>query len=613
MKKISFISLFISAAIVSIYLSSFTPPSHAASQRLYADPDADGYGTPNDYIVVDDSVEPSAGYIHWVSGHDNDNCPNVYNPDQADTNANGIGDACDSNTNTTIGLLNVNLNKIAPLADEIPDNFYISNIAYPVADFDAANHQLRPAHTLMHEILHSYYKNETRQDYVVELRLYDSILDAKAMFDTVNTSHARTVINLLSSETFGDDVFCHQAESNPVLNASQYFICGMRYKNLYVQIQATIINETHAPSLAMLRKIYTSAINYDSNRVHPTIGLNTPPVDTSVKLPDLSIEKMRISPTTRRLIVVVKNNTDIPLKRTFGLQIVSNGQTWQKEQFVSSERPLLGNQTIAVPIADLVSGSYDVQGTVDYHNLIEESNETNNTLSEHFNLTQEVMSNEFLPLRDRLRNLSYQISQSEQKVIDSETQMVQTVNNVLTNNLKGRILLQVEERGEAWYVDYIAGQKFYLKDGTAAYQALKAFGLGISNSDIEKIPVGFEDRFQDTDSDGDGLSDKIEEALGTAANNPDTDGDGYADGDEVRGHYSPLGPGTWRHDVSLANKLKGRILIQTEGRGQAWYVHPEDGKRYYMKDGQAAYQIMRFLSLGISNDNLRQIKVGSFE
>ena len=41
-----------------------------------------------------------------------------------------------------------------------------------------------------------------------------------------------------------------------------------------------------------------------------------------------------------------------------------------------------------------------------------------------------------------------------------------------------------------------------------------------------------------------------------------------------------------------------------------WYVSPVDGKRYYMADGEAAYQIMRFLSLGITNVDIRKIPVG---
>ena len=47
-----------------------------------------------------------------------------------------------------------------------------------------------------------------------------------------------------------------------------------------------------------------------------------------------------------------------------------------------------------------------------------------------------------------------------------------------------------------------------------------------------------------------------------------------------------------------------------EELGQAWYINPTDGLRYYMKDGNAAYQIMRFLSLGISNLDLKNIGVG---
>lgn len=66
------------------------------TERLYADPDNDGYGTPNDYIVVNQNTTPPSGYIRWITGRDNDNCPNVYNPDQKDSNGNGKGDACES-------------------------------------------------------------------------------------------------------------------------------------------------------------------------------------------------------------------------------------------------------------------------------------------------------------------------------------------------------------------------------------------------------------------------------------------------------------------------------------------------------------------------------------
>ena len=179
----------------------------------------------------------------------------------------------------------------------------------------------------------------------------------------------------------------------------------------------------------------------------------------------------------------------------------------------------------------------------------------------------------------------------------------------VVDQVHGRILLQVESHGEAWYVDPISDQRFYLRDGSAAYTALRAYGLGITNENLAMIPVGVEDRFEEVDSDGDGLGDKLEEALGTNAGDTDSDNDGFSDATEVLSRFNPLGSGTTTFNSALVNQLKGRILLQVESRGEAWYVHPEDGQRYYMADGEAAYQIMRYLSLGITNADLDQIPI----
>lgn len=213
-------------------------------------------------------------------------------------------------------------------------------------------------------------------------------------------------------------------------------------------------------------------------------------------------------------------------------------------------------------------------------------------------------------LKQRIKKLDYSISQSEQEVVTREQQMVKKVNKELTNRLKGKLLLQVEGNGEVWYLDHDTEERFYLKDGERAYTALQAFGLGISNSDLQSIQVGIEDRAQDVDSDGDELPDKLEEALGTDVANPDSDGDGFTDGAEVRDGYSPLGPGR-QTITNICERLEGKIVLQVESRGQAWYIH--DCKRYYMKDGPQAYQIMKYLSLGIRDEDLQGIEVGSFE
>lgn len=177
----------------------------------------------------------------------------------------------------------------------------------------------------------------------------------------------------------------------------------------------------------------------------------------------------------------------------------------------------------------------------------------------------------------------------------------------LSNRLAGRILLQVEAHGEAWYVRTDNVKRMYLANGDSAYALMREIGLGITNSELAKIPIGFESRFQCLDSDSDNLCDKLENSLGTDPNNSDSDHDSYPDGAEVKNGYQPMGTGSYNYDVSLANRLKGKILLQVQAHGEAWYVNPVDGKRYYMPDGSSAYEIMRYLSLGISNDDLNKI------
>lgn len=199
-------------------------------------------------------------------------------------------------------------------------------------------------------------------------------------------------------------------------------------------------------------------------------------------------------------------------------------------------------------------------------------------------------------------------------VMAEEEALTTEIDIKLIKRLAGRILLQVERFGQAWYLDPVSLKRYYLADGDSAYNALRKFGLGIKNVDIAKIPVGQESRFSMTDTDQDGLPDKLEEALGTNPALPDTDKDGVNDGDEVlKNNTNPLGTGKLVYSSSLTSRLKGRIVIQVESRGEAWYINPVDGKRYYLANGEAAYQIMRYLSLGISNKDIRKITVGSWE
>ncbi len=121
---------------------------------------------------------------------------------------------------------------------------------------------------------------------------------------------------------------------------------------------------------------------------------------------------------------------------------------------------------------------------------------------------------------------------------------------------RGRILLQVEKHGEAWYVDPVSEKRFYMENGPIAYEMMRKFGLGITDEDLLKLQNG---------------------------------------------------------DDELARRLKGRILLQVQKHGEAYYVHPETGIPYYMKDGDTAYELMRNYSLGITDADLEMLESEIFE
>lgn len=116
--------------------------------------------------------------------------------------------------------------------------------------------------------------------------------------------------------------------------------------------------------------------------------------------------------------------------------------------------------------------------------------------------------------------------------------------------VKGRILLEVEKNGEAWYVNAKDGKRFYMKDGSAAYELMRKHGLGISEDDYERLK---------------------------------------ADNSE------------------LTRRLVGQILLRVHKHGEAYYISPKDGSVVYLKDGASAYELMRKHGLGIKSDDLKAV------
>lgn len=125
-----------------------------------------------------------------------------------------------------------------------------------------------------------------------------------------------------------------------------------------------------------------------------------------------------------------------------------------------------------------------------------------------------------------------------------------------SGKLSGRILLDVERNGEAWYIYPDDEKRYYLGRPADAFALMRKLGLGISEFNFQRI----------------------------AQAGMDIDG-----------------------DIDLAKKLSGKIVLQVERNGEAWYINPLDLKKYYLGRPDDAFKIMRELGLGISRENLAKI------
>lgn len=182
------------------------------------------------------------------------------------------------------------------------------------------------------------------------------------------------------------------------------------------------------------------------------------------------------------------------------------------------------NQAITADINFKVLAEDTITVKADSKNVIKESDENNNSKS----VT--------VPL--------------ERKVFEPKTT---TEAKKLLNNLKGKIVLQVEQRGEAYYYSPKTSKVHYLQDGASAYQIMREAGLGISEEDYKEL-ISTSDAGQ-----------------------------------------------------ALKKRLAGHIVLRVQKKGEAYYINPKDLRIYYMADGADAYRIMREQSLGIADKDLSKI------
>lgn len=178
-------------------------------------------------------------------------------------------------------------------------------------------------------------------------------------------------------------------------------------------------------------------------------------------------------------------------------------------------------------------------------------------------------------------------------------------NKSMYAHLSGKIIIKTEDKGKAYYVNPTNKTMHYLGKPDDAFEVMRSQGIGITNKNLYKIAIGINSN--GTDSDNDGLSDNLENALELNISNVDTDNDGYSDKNELTNGYNPWGTGKQALDSDFANKQSGKIFIQVEKNGEAWYVSPENKERYFLGRPVDAFNIMRNLGLGISNNDFNNM------
>ncbi|MCX6793088.1 MAG: hypothetical protein NTY12_03600 [Candidatus Falkowbacteria bacterium] len=193
--------------------------------------------------------------------------------------------------------------------------------------------------------------------------------------------------------------------------------------------------------------------------------------------------------------------------------------------------------------------------------------------------------------KDQLTKVTDNLSKKEAEVkqIDESLKKVQDDLNVKAEQYKKDIETQ------AGSVKDLEQCKLQLTSSDAnIYNLILTLGSGATSGNLRRIALADANLANGPDTDQDGLSDEIEQAVGTDINKADTDADGFSDKQELLTGFDPLvAKARLPIDQKYADQQRGNILINITGGKDAWYVGPADGKLYFLGHPGDAYKAMR--------------------
>ncbi|MBD3247660.1 hypothetical protein GF382_00020 [Candidatus Falkowbacteria bacterium] len=153
---------------------------------------------------------------------------------------------------------------------------------------------------------------------------------------------------------------------------------------------------------------------------------------------------------------------------------------------------------------------------------------------------------------EKRRREAAQMEDMIKELIESqknETRNRASKRRVLEDRLAGRILIQAEANGEAWYLNPEDNKRYFLGRPIDMFNVMRAFGLGAKHE--------------------------------------------YIAGTEF-----------------FPEHLSGKILLDVEDLGRAYYINPIDRRKYYLACPSHAFYVVKHLGLGISDSDLSYINAG---